>query len=309
MNKLIKKLTGSIVALITPMQKSSRKIDYGKFKELILWHMVQKTNGIVVAGSTGESASLEHKEFIKLLELAKLTANNKISIIAGTGTCNLQVTIKKTIIAKELGADAALVVTPYYSKPTQNGLFLYFEQLAAHTNLPIILYNVPSRTGCDLLPTTVARLAQIKNIVGIKEATGKLERVAELKRLCNDNFILLSGDDPSFVEFMLLGGMGVISVTANICPNIINKICCSIIQDDNAKIAKTLNAHLEKLHHVMTIEANPIPIKWLMAHLGKIQEAYRLPLTNLSKEYQTIVLDAYNNITNITELQKTGVQI
>lgn len=306
MNKLIRKLAGSIVALVTPMQKSSSKIDYGKFKELILWHITQKTNGIVVAGSTGESAALEHKEFIKLLELAKLAANNKISIIAGTGTCNLQVTIKKTVIAKEIGADAALVVTPYYSKPTQNGLFLYFEQLAVRANLPIILYNVPSRTGCDLLPTTVAKLAQIKNIVGIKEATGKLERVAELKKLCKENFILLSGDDPSFVDFMLLGGMGVISITANICPNIINKICCSITKDHNAEIARKLNAHLDKLHNAMTIEANPIPVKWLMAHLGKIQEAYRLPLTNLSKQYQPIVLDAYNNI---TALQKEGVQI
>lgn len=306
MSKLIKKLTGSIVALVTPMHKSSGKIDYGKFKELILWHITQKTNGIVVAGSTGESAALEHKEFIKLLETATLTANKKISIIAGTGTCNLNLTIKKTAIAKELGVDAALVVTPYYSKPTQGGLFLYFEKLAINTNLPILLYNVPSRTGCDLLPSTVAKLAQIKNIVGIKEATGKLERITELKKLCNDNFILLSGDDPSFVEFMLLGGMGVISVTANICPNIINKICCSITKDHNATIARKLNSHIDKLHHTMTIEANPIPVKWLMAHLGKIQEAYRLPLTTLSKEYQQILLDAYNNITT---LQKEGVQI
>ena len=306
MDKLTKKLTGSIVALVTPMQRTSNKIDYNKFEELIKWHITQKTNGIVVAGSTGESTALESKEFVKLLELAVKTANNKITIIAGTGTCNLKATIKKNLIAEELGVNAALVVTPYYSKPTQHGLVMYFEQIASNTNLPIILYNVPSRTGCDLLPATVASLTKMKNIVGIKEATGRLERVIELKKLCGEQFILLSGDDPSFVEFMLLGGMGVISVTANVCPNLINKICCSIIKDNNPTTAQKINASIENLHKAMTIEANPIPIKWLMAYLGKIQEAYRLPLTSLSKQYQKIILDAYNNI---QEFKTEGVNV
>ncbi|MGD0465479.1 MAG: 4-hydroxy-tetrahydrodipicolinate synthase [Gammaproteobacteria bacterium] len=304
MSQLTNKLIGSIVAIVTPMQKTSYRIDYGKFQELINWHISQKTNGIVIAGSTGESSALESREFVKLLELAITTAKNKLSIIAGTGTCNANATIKKTLLAEKLGADATLVVTPYYSKPTQHGLVLYFEKLASTTKLPILLYNVPSRTGCDLLPTTVATLAKIKNIVGIKEATGKLDRVPELKKLCGEEFILLSGDDPTFVEFMLQGGSGVISVTANVCPQIISKICSIILNRKNLDIAKQLNSALDQLHRIMTIEANPIPVKWLLAHLGKIQEACRLPLTNLSKQYHQTVLEAYNNI---KEFNKEGV--
>ncbi len=294
-------LTGSIVALVTPMQKKSHRIDYGKFQELIDWHITQKTNGIVIGGSTGESAALENKEFIKLLELAKKFSENKISIIAGTGTCNIKTTIKKTILAEKIGIDAAIIVAPYYSKPTQHGLILYYTKIASKTKLPILLYNVPSRTSCDLLPATVAELAKIKNIVGIKEATGKLERVTELKNLCGENFILLSGDDPSFVEFMLRGGMGVISVTANVCPLLISKICSLIINKKDIEVAKQINKSLEQLHRAMLIEANTIPVKWLLARLGKIREACRLPLTNLSKEYHQTVLNAYQNIKEIKE--------
>lgn len=291
-------LMGSIVALVTPMQKVLNRIDYGKFQELIYWHIEQQTNGIVIAGSTGESCSLELKEFIKLLEIATKIAKNKMAVIAGTGTCNIKNTIKKTLIAESIGSDATLIVTPYYSKPTQHGLINYFEQISNKTNLPIILYNVPSRTGCDLLPTTVANLAKIPNIIGIKEATGKLERVNELKTLCNNNFILLSGDDPSFVEFMLLGGHGVISVTANVCPKIISKIC-KMIFNKQETAAKQLNAHLEQLHKMMVIETNPIPIKWLLSYLGKIENQLRSPLTILSDKYHQVVLDAYHKMNSI----------
>jgi 4-hydroxy-tetrahydrodipicolinate synthase len=303
MLKINKKLTGNIVAIVTPMYKKSLKIDYDKFKELINWHISQKTNGIVIAGSTGESAAIEIKEFTKLLETAINTANNKLAIIANTGTNNLQATIKKTNIAEHLAVDAALIVTPYYCKPTQFGLIKYFEKISNSTKLPIILYNVPSRTGSDLLPSTVAELAKINNIIGIKEATGKLERVPELKTLCGEKFILLSGDDPSFLEFMRQGGHGVISVSGNVCPKIIGLICRAITKEKNINLAKKLNNKLEQLHKTMTIESNPIPVKWLLAKLGKIEEAYRLPLTNLSSEYHNIVLEAYNKINiNIKEL-------
>ena len=309
MDQIHNKLYGSIVAIVTPMQKTSHRIDYIKFQELINWHITQQTNGVVIAGSTGESAALESKEFIKLLELAVTLAKNKLSIIAGTGTCNLKSTIKKTLLAEKIGTDAALVVTPYYSKPTQHGIVMYFEQLASATKLPILLYNVPSRTSCDLLPTTVATLAKIKNIVGIKEATGKIERVNELKQLCGEKFILLSGDDPTFVEFMLQGGHGVISVTANVCPQILSKVCYNILNKKNIDIAKQLNSALEQLHKFMLVEANPIPVKWLLAHLGKIQEACRLPLTNLSSQFHQSILDAYENINQLKnkELSEEGV--
>ncbi len=299
-------LTGSIVAIITPMQKTSHRIDYNKFKELITWHINQGTNGIVIAGSTGEAATLEPKEWTKLLETAKQTAENKLAIIAGTGTNCTKSTIKKTSLAEQVGVDAALIVTPYYNKPTQNGLILHFSKIASSTKLPIILYNVPSRTSCDLLPTTVAELAKLPNVVGIKEATGKLERVAELKQLCGEKFILLSGDDASFVEFILQGGMGVISVTANVCPFIINKLCklAATKNATDATTARQLNNKLDKLHKVLMVESNPIPVKWLLAYLGKIQGACRLPLTNLSQQYHSMVLDTYQAVANILEIKE-----
>lgn len=295
------KLAGSIVAVVTPMQKKSYRIDYNKFKELVNWHITEGTHGIVVAGSTGESATLETKEWIKLLEIAKQTANNNIPIIAGTGTNCTKSTIKKTLLAEKIGVDYALIVTPYYNKPTQEGLNLHFQKIASTTNIPIILYNVPSRTGCDLYPTTVSSLSTLPNIVGIKDATGKLERAAELKQLCKENFMLFSGDDASFLEFMLLGGRGVISVTANICPSMMANICNLLLNNTYESIskAKDLNNYVAKLHKVLMIESNPIPTKWLLAYLGKIQEVCRLPLTTLSKQHHLTVLDAYKSYANI----------
>lgn len=306
----INNINKSIVALVTPMQKNDQHIDYGKFKQLINWHIEQGTNGIVIAGSTGEAATLEDHEWIKLLETAKdiIETNNnpnKLTIIAGTGTNCTNSTIKKTSLAENIGIDAALVVTPYYNKPTQQGLFLHYSELSANTNLPIILYNVPSRTGCDLLPETVAKLSDIQNIIGIKEATGKLERATELKNTCRENFILLSGDDASFVEFMLLGGMGVISVTANILPAIVSKICKLILskQPDYISIAKQINLQLNLLHKILMIESNPIPVKWLLAYLGKIDEAYRLPLTTLSKQHHASLIESYQKAVNNIDLK------
>lgn len=308
------RFTGSIVALVTPMKKTSNHhiIDYIKFQQLIAWHIEEGTNGVVIAGSTGEAATLEEDEWVKLLEIAKDTVESvnykrnhisnkkKLTIIAGTGTNCTNATIKKTCIAEKIGIDAALVVTPYYNKPTQQGLLLHYSELAKKTNLPIILYNVPSRTGCDLLPSTVIELSKIYNIIGIKEATGKLDKVTELKSLCEENFVLLSGDDISFLEFMSLGGKGVISVTANVIPGIMRQICELMLshKSDDVFIAKKMNVQLIELHKALMIESNPIPVKWLLAYLEKIDEVYRLPLTKLSKQYQEIIIDAYQHAIN-----------
>lgn len=308
-------INGSIVAIVTPMQKKSKAIDYENFTRLIKWHIEQKTNAIVVGGSTGESATLTNKEWITLLELAKQTAGHKIPIIAGTGTCYTKTTIKKTLLAEKIGADAALIVTPYYNKPTQQGLKYHFTKIAKKCNLPIILYNVPSRTGCDLLPSTTAYLSKLDNIIGIKDATGKLERISELKQLCGENFILLSGDDASFYKFMLQGGDGVISVAANICPLAISQICSLLksfdLNNRNLLIekAKQINTYLENLYKMLTIESNPIPIKWLLAYLGKIDAVCRLPLTTLAKKHHKILASAYkeaiNNIYNLGLITET----
>lgn len=300
-------LTGSIVALVTPMQAKSKNIDYIKFQELIAWHIEQGSDGIVVAGSTGEAATLTTDEWVNLLEIAKKTANNKVPIIAGTGSNSTTTSIEKTLMAEQIKVSAALIVTPYYNKPTQEGLKLHYKAIAETTSLPIILYNVPSRTGCDLLPTTVAELSKIHNIVGIKEATGKLERVNILRNSCKENFMLLSGDDASFIDFMLLGGDGVISVTANICPTIMHKLCNLLINNhklynDQSFInkIKKVNNQLNDLHNILMIESNPIPVKWLLAYLGKIEEAYRLPLTCLSTEHHAKVIAAYQNTINLS---------
>jgi 4-hydroxy-tetrahydrodipicolinate synthase len=209
---------GSIVALVTPMHVSG-KIDLDSFVKLIAWHIESGTNGIVVNGTTGESAGLTSAEKIEFLTVAVRTANGKIPIIAGTGTSSTALTIQETRAAASCGVDACLVVTPYYNRPTQEGLYLHYKAVAESTELPVITYNVPRRTGCDLLPATMAKLADIANIIGIKEATGDLLRISALKALVGDRFSLLSGDDSTALEFIRQGGQGVISVTANIGRN------------------------------------------------------------------------------------------
>lgn len=333
------KISGNIVAIVTPMQKSCNSIDYKSFQNLIEWYLDAKVDGIIVAGSTGEAPTLTTTEWIKLLEIALQTVGNQIPIIAGSGTNCTKTTIEKTLLAADIGAAAALIVTPYYNKPTQLGLKSHFSEIANKTNLPIILYNVPSRTGCDLIPDTVISLSKIDNIIGIKEATGKLDRVNILRKNCGDDFILLSGDDATFVDFMELGGDGVISVTANICPGTISKICNLMLQSklknsNEIKLstansqgtssnylnirpqsdgefnpqglinqAKHLNLQLSKLHTELMVQTNPIPVKWLLAYLGKIEEAYRLPLTTLETPYHQSLLAAYRlAISTISEL-------
>jgi 4-hydroxy-tetrahydrodipicolinate synthase len=300
------KFTNSIVALVTPMQANSYQIDYQKFTDLINWHIEQGTSSIVVAGSTGEAATLEIQEWIKLLETAVTATAGKLPIIAGVGSNCTKHTIEKTILAEKIGANAALVVTPYYNKPTQAGLELHFTEVANSTELPIILYNVPSRTGCDLLDDTTVKLSQLPNIIGIKDATGDLTRAQYLLNNCADNFTLLSGDDSSFVEFMLLGGHGVMSVAANVLPTTIAKICNLAAGNSQSQLrVRAINTKLASLYSMLMVESNPIPVKWLLHHLDKIAPVCRLPLTTLSEMHHADIVTAYQDAAainlNITE--------
>ncbi|MGE3320081.1 MAG: 4-hydroxy-tetrahydrodipicolinate synthase [Candidatus Berkiella sp.] len=280
---------GSCVALVTPM-KSDGEVDDKALSNLVEWHISEGTAAIVVSGTTGESPTLTTDEQAYILKRVVATAQKRIPVIAGTGTNATKSTIKRTEMAKELGADACLVVTPYYNRPTQQGLLEHFKQIA-NVDIPILLYNVPSRTGCDLLPSTVAALSQIKNIAGIKEATGNLDRLKELQENCRSDFALYSGDDPSACEFILSGGHGVISITANAAPRAMQKMCELALRKE-AKSAKTCDEVLQPLHRLCIIEANPIPIKWAMHYLGKIDSGIRLPLTTLALQYHEQMIDA-----------------
>lgn len=277
-------LTSSIVAIVTPMHAGGA-IDENSFRNLIGWHISEGTNGIVVNGTTGESATLTDAERLRLLEIAVEECNNRIPVIAGTGTNATATTIEMTKKAKELGVAACLLVTPYYNKPTQAGLFEHFKTVAQNCDVPIILYNVPGRTGCDLLPDTVIQLARIQNIIGIKEATGDITRVKILRDSCKAEFILLSGDDGTVFKFMSNGGNGVISVAANVVPKTMATLC-NFVLSGKLKEAEILDNSLRDLYKMLFVESNPIPVKWALQQLGFIQDGIRLPLTKLSIEYR-----------------------
>lgn len=286
---------GSIVALVTPMS-STGEIQVEHLKALIETHIEQGTDAIVVNGSTGEGSTLLEHEKCKVIQIALDVTAGRIPIIAGTGSCSTTVTIKQTEQAKALGVDACLVVTPYYLKPTQEGLYQHYKLLTETTTIPIILYNVPSRTGCDLLPETVQRLSELPYIVGIKEATGNLARAKTLMELCSPaiaegKFVLYSGDDPSALAFMLQGGRGVISITANVMPALMHAMSIAALKGD-IRLAGELNARLMPLHKLLCIEANPIPVKWVLAQLGWVEEGIRLPLTPLSTQHHVALSDA-----------------
>jgi len=285
---------GSIVALVAPMHVSG-EIDFDSFRQLILWHISAGTQGIVVNGTTGESASLTPAEKIDLLTVAVKTADSKVPILAGTGTSSTAATIQETRAAASCGVDACLVVTPYYNRPTQEGLYQHYKAVADSTELPVFTYNVPRRTGCDLQPATMARLAEVKNIVGIKEATGDLLRIAALKALVGDRFILLSGDDATALEFIRKGGQGVISVTANVAPEMMQQMCVAVLQGDY-DTAHKINSELALLHAALMAESNPIPTKWALHNLGKIEAGLRLPLTELSQPLHSMVAAALKQI-------------
>jgi 4-hydroxy-tetrahydrodipicolinate synthase len=271
---------GSMVALVTPMAEDGR-VDYEALEKLVEWHIAEGTDAIVAVGTTGESATLEVPEHLQVVEHCIRVAAGRIPVIAGTGSNNTAHAIEMTRRAQALGANAALLVVPYYNKPTQEGLYRHFSAIADAVSLPVILYNVPSRTVTDMLPETVGRLATVKNIVGIKEATGKLERVESIRKLCGEEFLLISGDDATAMEFMLAGGCGVISVTANVAPRLMHEMCVAA-RAGNRRTAEQCDRRLAPLHRDLFVETSPIPVKWALAQMGLVPPGIRLPLTPLS---------------------------
>lgn len=287
---------GSIVAIVTPM-KASGEVDYGSMRDLLDWHINNKTSAVVILGTTGESATVTGQDRIELIKSSIHHISNRIPVIVGTGTNSTESTIELTRQAMDLGADATLLVTPYYNKPTQEGLYQHYKTVAQAVAIPQILYNVPSRTGCDLLPETIKKLADVPNIIGVKEATGDVERLKQIKQLCGKTLDLFSGDDLTGLEFLLAGGKGVISVTANIAPDKMSELCDACVRGD-IETAQAINEQLMPLHQKLFVESNPIPAKWALHLMGKIPEGIRMPLTTLAKEQHTTVRDA---------LQQSGV--
>ena len=281
---------GSIVALVTPMNADG-SLDIKSYNELLDFHIQNHSDGICVVGTTGEAATVDFDEHIYLIEQAVKFIRGRIPLIAGTGANSTKEAIYLTQAAKTAGADASLLVTPYYNKPSQRGLVEHHKAIAKAVNLPQLLYNVPSRTGVDMENITVMELSDVKNIVGIKDATGDISRIKSLKKEINSNFSFISGDDLSFTEFLEEGGDGVISVTANVKPFEMHKITTSI-KNKNLLEAKQLNSKLDLLHQAMFIESNPIPVKWMLAHMGVIQPFMRLPMVELHKDNEGFVLKA-----------------
>ncbi len=283
-------IRGSIVALVTPM-RSDETIDWECLDALVEWHIGNGTQGIVPVGTTGESPTVTPKEHCEIIRAVVELTDARVPVIAGTGANSTREAIEFTASAKDSGADACLLVTPYYNRPTQRGLFLHYQAIAKAVDIPQILYNVPGRTAVDLLPATVRQLADIEQIRGIKEATGSLERASEIRSLCGDRIDIFSGDDATSCELMLQGGQGTISVTANVAPAAVSAMATAAVAGDRAS-AEALNEPLLGLHEQLFLEANPIPVKWALAQMGRIPEGIRLPLTTLSEDHQQPVLSA-----------------
>ncbi len=271
---------GSIVAIVTPFKNG--KVDEKPLGHLIEWHISEGTNAIVPCGTTGESSTLDYDEHYRVIEITINVANGRVPVIAGTGANSTDETIMMTEKAKKLGADGALLVTPYYNKPTQEGLYRHYKMVAETVDIPIVLYNVPSRTGINMLPQTVARLSEMKNIIGIKEATGDMKQVSEVIRLCGDRITVISGDDFTTLTLLALGGKGVISVSANVVPRDVSNMCRTW-EEGNIEEARRLHFKLEPLNQAMFIETNPVPAKTALSMMGKIQEEFRLPLCAMSE--------------------------
>ena len=280
-------ITGSMVALVTPMTVQG-DVDWTALAELVEWHIAEGTDAIVAVGTTGESATLTVAEHCEVIKRCVDQARGRIPIIAGTGANATREAIELTAAAKTAGADACLLVVPYYNKPTQEGLYQHFRAIAEAVAIPQILYNVPGRTACDIQNATVERLAGVPNIIGIKDATGDIPRGRDLIERCGSDFAVYSGDDATAVELMLAGGKGNISVTANVAPKLMSEICAAALRND-AAAANALNARLRVLHDKLFIEANPIPVKWALVAMGKIADGIRLPLTPLSENCRPVV--------------------
>lgn len=273
-------IAGSIVALVTPMDAQGG-LDWDSLSKLVDFHLQEGTNAIVAVGTSGESATLDVNEHIEVIRRIVDQVAGRIPVIAGTGANATREAVELTANAKRAGADACLLVTPYYNKPTQEGLYQHFRHIAEAVAIPQILYNVPSRTVCDMLPETVERLSKVSNIIGIKEATGDLLRAREVLDRVSKDFLVYSGDDATAVELILMGGQGNISVTANVAPAAMSELCSAAMRGE-AAIARAINDRLMPLHKNLFMESNPIPVKWALQEMGLLQEGIRLPLTWLS---------------------------
>jgi len=283
-------LTGSLVAIVTPMRDDG-SLDLEAFRRLVDWHVEEGTNGIVVVGTTGESPSVDFEEHCLLIKTAVEQVRGRVPVIAGTGANSTREAIELQAFAKQAGAHMTLSVVPYYNKPTQEGLYRHFKAIAEAVNIPMILYNVPGRTVCDMYNDTALRLAHVPNIIGIKDATGNLERGADLIRRAPKGFGIFSGDDATCLALTLLGGDGVISVTANVAPRAMSQMCKAAFAGD-LPLARALNNKLLGLHRHLFVEANPIPVKWVLQQMGRIGGGIRLPLTPLSSSFHELLRGA-----------------
>ena len=283
-------ITGSLVAIITPMREDG-SLDPARFRNLIDWHVAEGTDGIVVVGTTGESPTVNVDEHKELIRIAVQHARGRIPIIAGTGGNSTAEAIELTESAKKAGATACLSVVPYYNKPPQEGMYRHFRKIAETVDLPMILYNVPGRTVADLQTDSVLRLAQVPGIIGIKEASANIERNTDLIRRAPRNFAIYSGDDATALALILLGGHGVISVTANVAPKAMHQMCAAALVGD-VKKARELNLRLFPLHQKLFVEANPIPVKWALAEMGMIESGLRLPMSPLAEKFHQTVREA-----------------
>ncbi len=282
--------SGSMVALVTPMHKDG-SVDQESLARLVEFHVENGTDAIVAVGTTGESATLNEQEHCQTIKQVVELVNNRVPVIAGTGANSTSEAIELTKCAMDAGADACLLVTPYYNKPTQEGLYQHFKTIAENVAIPQILYNVPGRTAVDMLPETVARLADIANIVGIKEATGDLQRGKQIMDECGDKLDVYSGDDATAMELILMGAKGDISVTANVAPKLMHEMCAAALAGDR-ETASRINERLLPLHQKLFVESNPIPVKWALYDMGLIPEGIRLPLTVLDAKYHEVIRNA-----------------
>jgi len=289
------RLRGSLVALVTPM-KSNGAVDWAALDGLVDWHLESGTHGIVPVGTTGESATLTHDEHKQVIKAVVRRVDGRVPVVAGAGANATAEAIELTESAQGDGADYCLAVTPYYNKPTQEGLYRHYCAIAEAVDLPMVLYNVPPRTACDMKADTVARLAQVDSIVGIKEACGDADRVAEIKALVPDDFILLSGEDAQTLTMAGYGAVGAISVTANVLPAMMAAFCGAILAGDRAK-ACAIDAQLQPIHEILFIETSPIPSKWALNAMGRIDDGIRLPLVELTAPAQVEVRKRLQRLT------------
>jgi 4-hydroxy-tetrahydrodipicolinate synthase len=294
--------SGSLVAILTPMHPDGG-IDWQSWERLLALHLEAGTSGIVVGGTTGESPTITNEELSGLIERARARLRGRAALLAGAGTNSTAETVERARRLSGAGVDGLLVVTPAYNRPTQEGLYRHFEAVAAASSVPVMLYNVPSRTAVDLLPATVARLAKLPRIVAVKEALGQIARIVELRALLPAGFGVLSGDDVTAAEAMANGAQGVVSVTANVVPGAMAQMIASALRGDHAGAAR-LDAILRPLHQALFVEANPIPVKWAMAQLGLIEGGIRLPLTPLSEQYRPQVRAALEAVLRATQAPK-----